>query len=141
MFMLQKRDGAARRARRRPGDELGKARLDRLAETHRIQVDAHDPLVGEHGLEYGVHVARLPERDGCKARREHRQERVVARLERLPVVVHRHQIAAPCGQHEGDELEILHVERVRRRVLFDRVAEPDGDLLGGIGRDALRRIL
>ena len=87
-----------------------------------------------------LRIFRLSEFDLLHYRADRVRERVGRELEGFAVVVDAHHVAEPSGLNQRNELKIRHIEVLCLVISLDGLAEADGQLLGSIRSDSLRRV-
>ena len=121
------------------GVQLGHHALDLLAQACLIQVDAKDVLAGVQGFQAAEVLRALLDFQRGHDGGQLCQQRIGRGLERLALVVDALDVAGIAGQHQRDQDQIVHIQAALF-VGLDGLAEADGQLLGGIGGDALGRV-
>ena len=130
-------DGRADSAR--TGHQLGKVADDLVGQTAFVQVYREDGGIGQDGTQLFC-IDGAAQLHAGEVRLHGLEQRVRAARESSAVVVHADEVAQPACQHQRDERELGSLVIGRSDIGLDGFTEADGQLLRGIGRDALRCI-
>ena len=125
----------------RPGafDFLGKHFLNGIAKAGGIEICAEDDGIGEDLFQMIANGLRLSETDARELFTEGVKHRIRGKRDGISLVIDGHQIAKPAGQRQRQRHKAVNIAAAGQ-VSLDGLAKTDAHLLGGVCRNALRRI-
>ena len=116
--------------------QLGHHALDFLAQADLVQVHAKDVLAAVESLQAAEVLGTFLDLQAGDDGAQLTQQRIGRGLESLALVVNAADVAGIAGQHQGDQDQVVQIQALLL-VGLDGLTEADGQLLGGIGGDAL----